>query len=520
MENKKNAVVLFYPKLVPEEEGKKEVRFTPLGLIMLSSSLVQSRYNVIIIDSNMGEKWEDKNIDVNDVICVGISSMTGYQIKDGLYFSDFIRRINPDIPIVWGGVHTSLLPDQSIENPYVDIIVLGQGEETFLEVVSRLGSNKPLDDIKGIFYKRNGNIYKSSSRDFVDPNRFPGAPYNLLNIPLYLDEAKTKKLRSSDAFFSSPPRFLYYCSSIGCPYRCGFCAASRLTGRKWLALDKDRVVNDIERLVKEYNINCLQFCDSEFFINKNRAIDIAQGFVERNLNIQWKANIRANIFEQFDDNAIDLLKKSGYIHAEIGVESGSPRMLDYIKKDITVEQVISCAEKIRKHDMLSSFFFMFGFPGETRNDIKASFKLASKLKELLPDCLLPVYFFEAFPGTALYHDSLNRGLKTPGSLEEWAEIRPEIREPSPLIPWVDKSYMDYVHKVIIFYLPLAFPADIGIGTLTYIKSRLKTSRIRWIIWIAHKLAKWRVKHQFFGLPFEWRIFKVFRDLNIKKAFKS
>jgi radical SAM superfamily enzyme YgiQ (UPF0313 family) len=242
-------------------------------------------------------------------------------------------------------------------------------------------------------------------------------------------------------------------------------------------------------------------------------MDIAQGFIDRRLDIQWKANVRANIFSRLNDDTIDLLKKSGYVHVEIGVESGSQRMLEYINKDITVEQVITCAEKIKKHNMLSSFFFVFGFPGETKEDIKASFRLASRLKEMLPDCLLPVYFYNAYPGTPLYREAIRLGMKPPASLEQWADIRLEIREPSALIPWLDCRYMDYVHRVIIFYLPLAFPADIGIGTLTYIKRRLKKSRISWIIWVAHKLARRRVKHQFFAVPFEWIIFKTYRTFN-------
>jgi radical SAM superfamily enzyme YgiQ (UPF0313 family) len=508
MKQEKDTIILFHPRLTPEGEG--QVHFTPLSLLSIASPLIRNGSNVIIIDSNFGEKFEDKKIYLDKVICIGISAMTGYQIKDGLNFAKFIKKRKKDIPIVWGGVHVSLLPEQSIKNSLVDIIVVGQGELTFLELVEHFKNKKGLENIPGILYKKNDGVIKTKERPFTDINEFPPVLYNLLNMSLYFDETKSKKLRSSDAFLGKQNRFLYYCSSVGCPYRCKFCASSKMTGGRWTGLSVKRVVNEVERLVKKYKINSLQFCDAEFFIHPKRAKEIAQCFIDKKLNIRWKAQVRANSFDNFDDNMMQTLKKSGYTHVEIGVESGSQRMLDYINKNITIEQVIRCAKKIKKYDMFSSFCFVFGFPTETKQDMKKSFRLASKLKEIL--------FFDPYPAVPLYYESIRLGMNPPKSLEEWAEMKPDMREPSPLIPWQNKRYMDKVHRVIIFYLPLAYPADIGLGTLTYIKTKLKKSKVRFIIKIAHKLALWRVKKQFFSLPIEWELFKTY--LKIKKIIEE
>lgn len=510
MTNLKKTIILFHPKLT--EDSKEQVRFAPLGILAVSAPLLEKGYNIITIDSNIGESWKDKNINIEDVICIGIGAMTGYQIKDGLMFAQFVKEQKPDIPIVWGGIHVSLMPNQSLENNMVDIVVLGQGEETFCDLVEHLEKNIPLDSVKGIYFKKDGSIIKNEKRAFVNPDNFPSAPYHILDILNYFSETKTKKLRSSDAFLGKEERFIYYCSSIGCPYKCRFCASSKQTEGKWVGFSAERVLNDIEKLIKDYKITSLQFCDAEFFINKKRAKDIAQGFIDRNFNMKWKAQVRADTFDSLSDEDVLLLKNSGYIHVEIGVETGSERMLKYINKRITTDMVIRCAEKIKKHKLLSSFCLVFGFPTETLQDIHETFKLASKLKELLPTTLLPTYFFDPYPGVPLYFDSIEQGMIPPKSLEEWANIKPDMRKPSPLIPWIDKNFMDYVHKVIIFYLPLAFPANIGLGTLTYIEEKLKNSKIRYIIWIGHKLAKWRVKHQFFSFPFEWQLFKLYNKL--------
>jgi anaerobic magnesium-protoporphyrin IX monomethyl ester cyclase len=511
---KKRTIVLFHPKLNNPKDNRTQVRFAPLGVLHVSSLLLEKGYEVVIIDSNMGETFEDKGIEINDIVCIGISAMTGYQIKDGLFFAEFIRNQNSNIPIVWGGIHVSLMPEQSLENDLVDIVVLGQGEETFCNLVDNIIKEAPLEEVKGIYFRKNGVIIKNNKRPFVAPDKFPPAPYYLLDIPKYFSETEKKELRSSDAFLGKEERFIYYCSSIGCPFRCRFCASSKQTDGRWVGFSAERVLNDIEKLIRDYQITSLQFCDAEFFINKKRALKIAQGFINRKFNIRWKAQVRADTFDSLSDEDILILKNSGYIHVEIGVESGSARMLEYINKKITVDMVIRCAEKIAKHNLLSSFCLVFGFPTETKTDIHETFKLASKLKELLPTTLLPTYFFDPYPGVPLYFDSIEHGMNPPESLEEWSNIKPNMREPSPLVPWIDKKNMDYVHKVIIFYLPLAFPANIGLGTLTNVRDKMGKGKFRYFYRMGNKLAKWRVKHQFFDFPFEWITFKFFNNLKV------
>lgn len=509
---RRNIVVLCYPRLIPDAEKSSQVHFTPLGLLAISSLLLENGYEVIILDMNIGDTWENKMPDKENIVCVGISAMTGHQIKDGIAFGEKVRLTNPEIQIVWGGIHVTIMPEQSIKSEWVDIIVLGQGEITFLELVQHLSQNLPLDSVRGIIFKRNDQIIFNSPRPFVSPDQFPPAPYELLNMERYFIETNTKTLRSSDAFKEKNKRFLYYCSSLGCPYHCAFCASSKHSAGRWIGLSAGRVIDDIGKLVKKYQIDYLQFCDAEFFIDIERGKKIAQGFIERQLPIKWKAQVRANIFDSFDDEMMNILKKSGYIHVEIGVESGSQKMLDYINKKITTEMVVRCAEKIRRFEMLSSFCFVFGFPHETKEDRQASFRLAAKLKEILPECLLPTYFFDPYPGVPLFYESIKQGLTPADSFEAWGEIKPNMREPSPLVPWTDNKFMDKVHRVMIFWLPLAFPADISLGTLTYIRTRLRKGKWKWVVWLAHKIALWRVKREFYHFSIEWFFFKFFRKI--------
>jgi radical SAM superfamily enzyme YgiQ (UPF0313 family) len=460
MGKKRNLVILYNPKIVPRKEATNRVFVPPLSLLAISSPILKNKFAVKILDGNFADDLKIKKIDPKRVICVGITAMTGYQLKDGLLFARKIRKLDEKIPIIWGGVHVSLLPEESIKSNLVDIVVLSQGEETFLSLVKAFKKNKNLKNIKGIYYKKGKKIFKNDQRPLVDIKKYPILPYYLLNMDRYLQETKEKNFRISSAFDKEKDIFLYYYSSVGCPFSCKFCASSKHSGRRWVGFSEKRVLDEIEYLIKKYKANFIQMVDAEFFIDIDRAMKIAQGFIDRKFNIRWKAQIRADSLSRLIDKQLRILKKSGYIHAEVGVESGSPRILKYINKKITVYQIIKGARLLKKHNILASFIFLFGLPYETKEDIKKSFKLASKLKKIMPECILPIYFYNPYPGVPTYHDSIKLGLKPPRSLEEWSKINFEMKTNHPLIPWLNKKYVDYCHKVIVFYLPLAFPADI------------------------------------------------------------
>jgi len=515
----KNRIVLYGPRIVPSQKATETLSIPPLSLLAVSSPLLQEKFDIKILDGNLSDDTYLSGIDPESILCVGITAMTGYQLKDGLQFAKKIRGLDSRIPIVWGGVHVSLLPEQSIQNGYVDIIVIGQGEETFLYLVKAFDEGLNLAEIDGIYYKQNGTIRANKRRPLVDIQKYPILPYHLINMDRYAAEIKTNKnLRISGTFDKDKDIFMYYYSSVGCPYACRFCASSKHSERRWIGFSVDRVLNEIEYLIKKYKVTFIHMVDTEFFIDIERALKIAQGFIDRKFNIGWKAQIRANSLARLKDEEVQLLKKSGYFHAEIGVESGSPRMLEYIDKKITVEQVIECAQILKRNDILGSFLFVFGFPGETKQDIKKSFKLASELKKIMLECLLPIYFFNPYPGVPIYEDAIKLGLKPPDSMEAWGNINFELKLNCQLVPWLNRRYVDYCHKVIVFYLPLAFPADIKFGTITYMKTKLKKSKFRLIWFLLHKLALIRVKYQFFDFPFEWFMYKTYLRFTGRKSW--
>jgi len=246
----------------------------PLPLLAISSLLEQVEHDSIIVSSNLFEKPDEKVLESCDnATCLGITAMTGYQITDGLKIAGLVKEKYPDLPVVWGGRHPTLESDGTIKSLYVDILVRGQGERTFAELVGALAGKKSLADIEGISYKSNGEILHNPDRPLEDVNNFPRMPYDLIDV---------EKTLYSNAYSS---RVLNYVSSYGCPFRCGFCSEQTVWKRQWLAVGAERLADEIERLVKDYGVDTIAFSDSEFFIDKERVRLFCQEIIRRKLNI-------------------------------------------------------------------------------------------------------------------------------------------------------------------------------------------------------------------------------------------
>src|SRR3989338_1427528 len=178
-------VVLYNPK--PAELG----RFigVPLNLLTLAS-LIKNKYEIKIFDFVDNEL--EKNIlkESENALCIGISAITGYQIKDGLRIAKLVKEKFPGIPVIWGGWHPSILPLQTIKNPYVDIVVRGQGAKPLRDIANALAGNKPLDDIKGIIFKKNGEIKENPDKEFEEIDDLYPLPFELINIKKYITKTE------------------------------------------------------------------------------------------------------------------------------------------------------------------------------------------------------------------------------------------------------------------------------------------------------------------------------------------
>lgn len=412
--------------------------------------------------------------------------MTGYQIKGGISAARAVRENYPDLPIIWGGWHGSILPLETANDSLVDIIVRGQGEQAMLEVVRQLESSKTdLSGVQGIAYKSKGQATLTSPRAFENINRFPAMPYHLTNIDAIL------KYRQQQGM----GRMLEYSSSQGCPNCCAFCAEPLVMKRGWSGLAATRVVKEWTNLVQDYGLSAINLVDSNFFVDINRIKEICQGLISSGLKISWyNANGTVAQLVNYDREMWQLLADSGCRSILVGAESGSEDMLALVDKQCTVADILTIAKRSKEHCIQVSFSFMTGLPPDKKGDAKREFKATMGI---IHDILridikhdIKLFLYTPYPGSHLYNKSIKLGLQVPRKLEEWHNF--ELINTTT--PWVSNKFKRQVDQARDYAIPFMQRGGFEIG----IKGLFK----RLLAWISIL----RLQHGWFGFtPEYWLI---------------
>jgi len=366
------------------------------------------------------------------------------------------------------------------------------------KLAEALARHEPLDDIEGISYKLNGKIISNKPRDLRDINTLKPVSFDLLEMERYIFEGPLGK------------RSIFWNSSQGCPYHCGFCSTAAVYRRRWSGLNAASLLGQIKKLASDYNIDGIAFAEDNFFVDVRRVEELCRGLIKNKTKIKWASDARIDQINRFSGEFMCLLKESGCRKLYIGAESGDQETLDLIDKKIRLEDTYKTAEKLDSHKIISEFFIIVGFPLNPEKDLKNSLELIKKIKLRYPDHQFTAFLYTPYPGTPLLDLAVKKGFVIPKTLEGWSDW--SIL--SVNTPWIDKKYLDTVNMYSKCFYLLAFPS-------ASLRSSFKKGFIGLVYFVLHKLAGFRVKNNFFALPLEWKLIKIFYKLKIRfNVFKN
>src|SRR5262245_6359265 len=480
-------VILFFPRLNPDD--LPETRFLmPLSLLYVATPLREAGYHVSILDARLREDWLKeliRQVETLDPVCVGISSLTGIQLRTAMEAARAVKQLAPALPVVWGGVHASLLPAETIREPFVDYVVVGEGEQTFTELVKRLDERNSLEDVKGIWYKDHGVPRRTPEPRKIDLNAVPPLAYDLVDMPRYYQP-----------FWDTEPTGPTFITSRGCPFQCAYCYIEAFDQRLWRPIRPEKVIENLQHLIRITGTKSVFCLDDMFFTDMRRVKAMCRLIIENGMDVELdNVNCRADVACRFDDELLELLTASGVRRLFIGLETGSNRMLKLIQKGSTREQAIRANQILAKSPIKPIYAFMAGFPHETIADLKDTLSLMERLLDDNPNALITeTSFYTPFPGTTLYQECKKIGIKIPTTMVEWSRMSYNHLQEELFSP----RQIDFLYKV------KTLSAYIDHKNYETMRHSMKTSLKRMAAKIISKEFRWRVRNEFFE-PFPERV---------------
>ncbi len=438
--------------------------YPSLGLTYIATILAQ-HHKVSIWDFTFHKKWWKKFLKIQmqkiKPEIIGITSLT-YNFFDGLRIAKVIRREYPDIPIIFGGIHPTLMPKETLAYDEIDAICIGEGEITFLEYINNLERGISLKNVQGIWFKENGHIIKNEVRPLIeDLDVIPFPDWRFWNLDLYL---------------KVPPHTntIDVLASRGCPFDCSFCSnhilRQILPGKYLRFRSAKKIIEEIKILKENYwqkGFRIIYFWDENFLLDKKIFNQFCKLYREEGLNkeIIWTVNMRANLIT---NEWAETAKKAGCFQVRLGIESGSDFIRNEIyNKNVTTQEIRKTTEILKRNDIMMRFNMMLGGPCETEETMKSTVHL---IDELEPE----IFFFAIFqplPKTRIletikkYHGVVNEDL--------WKENPDFWRKALVDQPNLSQKYIEYfTNKTLLKYVWKFFWQGLKMRRFTFLKDLL------------------------------------------------
>jgi len=406
---------------------------------------IDGEKRVGLSDKKIEEKIREISPDIVGLSC----SYTVYE-KDSFRVSKIVKKVNKKILVVVGGAHSSANPKSVLKSKDIDIAVIGEGEETFFDIVKNFDKKRKLKNIKGTAIRQGKKIKINKPREFIENlDDIPFPARHLLPMEKYLNHPE-----NAIANMRSPTSEII--SSRGCPFNCIFCSIKTVWGNKWRARSAKNVVDEVEMLNKKYKIKEFRFFDDNLTWDKKRIMKMCDEIIKRKLNIKWDTPNGVAI-STLDEEVLKKMKQSGYYRIVMGIESGSEKTLRFIRKPHKLEKAKEVIKICNKLGIWTWSTFVIGFPYEKKEDIEKTIDFAKKSGLNFAT----FYIAQPYAGTELYDIFDKEGLLEKGLDKHSSVVHTQYDtlnfKAEELRKLHQKAYQEFIkYKFISFLNPLTF----------------------------------------------------------------
>jgi len=465
-------VVFFFPAFSSLEAT------APLGILAVSTPLLRAGYEVSIVDSTITPDFRARALrQLDSALCLAVSLVTGPMIRETVALAREAKRLYPEKPVILGGWHPSLLPDQTLADPSIDAVVVGQGEDAMLEVVRRIEAGESLEGVAGVGYKRDGELIFNPPRAMRPIAELPPKAYHLADFDAY--QRITGK------------RWAMYTSSLACPYDCAFCTNAAVYQRKWNALPAEQATEEMADLTERYGLELLWVVDDNFLVDTKRAVAIGEGLARRGVRHEWSVQATTNLVARLSVEELKTLRRGGLTQICHGAESASAKVLDLMNKDFQeLETIHTAARKCIAAGIRPSFNIIFGFPGEEPADRRETVRFIADVCRRYPGAEFWTNIFTPYPGSPALPKAVAAGVTPPETFAGWADYFPRYTT----LPWLEGRDHQRVQNMRE-YLRIAFDRK-------PIAADRRGAAARAVHRAISLPARWRLDHDVYCFPVE------------------
>jgi len=426
--------------LINPPQGGLYGKFRPpaqmhMGLAYLAAMIKDENVRILDVDAEkaIGSKFA-KIIREGKFDIVGFT-VTTPTFHASIELAKLVKELSPKTLVVFGGMHPTNMPYEVLGFNCVDLVVKGEGEITFKEIIECVRSKRDFSGVSGVFYRKGNIIQETPSRPLL--NDLDSLPFPARHL------FKNKKYTYPDSLYRATAPIM---TSRGCPGMCSFCASHNISGRLFRPRGAKNVVDEIELLVKEYGVKEIHIWDDNFITQKKRILEIRDEILRRGIKVKFAFpnGIRADFL---NEEILLALKEMGVYSLALGIESGSQEVLNKAHKGTRLQKIEELFKLIKKMKFETWGFFMIGLPGESAETIKQTIAFAKKLD---PD-IAKFHILKPFPGNEVYEYLRSRNFILTQDYDKFGFHTPPIHrlenlEADAMMEWQRRAYRSFYFR--------------------------------------------------------------------------